>query len=306
MRKVESFKVATYPAVIIVFLLFAGMLFVYFTNALPALHRYGLDLYLENVWRAAEEPSEEVYGIAAAIWGSIYTSIIAILIALPLSVAYSVFVVDYAPKRLKNAFIILSDIMAGLPTIIYGIWGAFFLVPFLRDWIMKPLYDHLSFIPLFSYPPVGGYSYLSAGVLLAIMVTPFASAIIREAYNMVPFTYKEAIYSLGATRYEATKVLLGYIKPAIVSGTILAFGRAVGETVAVSLVIGNTFNLTTALFAPGYTVSSLIANQFGNAFIYEYMTSTLFAAGLILFVIGLAVNVVGLKMLKRWERDVNI
>ncbi|MDK2914873.1 MAG: phosphate transport system permease protein [Thermococcaceae archaeon] len=306
MRKVESFKVATYPAVIIVFLLFAGMLFVYFTNALPALHRYGLDLYLENVWRAAEEPSEEVYGIAAAIWGSIYTSIIAILIALPLSVAYSVFVVDYAPKRLKNAFIILSDIMAGLPTIIYGIWGAFFLVPFLRDWIMKPLYDHLSFIPLFSYPPVGGYSYLSAGVLLAIMVTPFASAIIREAYNMVPFTYREAIYSLGATRYEATKILLGYIKPAIISGTILAFGRAVGETVAVSLVIGNTFNLTTALFAPGYTVSSLIANQFGNAFIYEYMTSTLFAAGLILFVIGLAVNVVGLKMLKRWERDVNI
>lgn len=197
MRKVESFKIATYPAVIIVFLLFAGMLFVYFTNALPALHRYGLDLYLKNVWRAAEEPSEEVYGIAAAIWGSVYTSLIAILIALPLSVAYSVFVVDYAPKRLKNAFIILSDVMAGLPTIIYGIWGAFFLVPFLRDWIMKPLYDHLSFIPLFSYPPVGGYSYLSAGVLLAIMVTPFASAIIREAYNMVPFTYREAIYSSG-------------------------------------------------------------------------------------------------------------
>lgn len=105
MRKVESFKIATYPAVIIVFLLFAGgMLFVYFTNALPALHRYGLDLYLKNVWRAAEEPSEEVYGIAAAIWGgSVYTSLIAILIALPLSVAYSVFVVDYAPKRLKNA-----------------------------------------------------------------------------------------------------------------------------------------------------------------------------------------------------------
>lgn len=305
MRKVESFKIATYPAVIIVFLLFAGMLFVYFTNALPALHRYGLDLYLKNVWRAAEEPSEEVYGIAAAIWGSVYTSLIAILIALPLSVAYSVFVVDYAPKRLKNAFIILSDVMAGLPTIIYGIWGAFFLVPFLRDWIMKPLYDHLSFIPLFSYPPVGGYSYLSAGVLLAIMVTPFASAIIRSLQHGA-LHVQEAIYSLGATRYEATKLLLGYIKPAIVSGTILAFGRAVGETVAVSLVIGNTFNLTTALFAPGYTVSSLIANQFGNAFIYEYMTSTLFAAGLILFVIGLAVNVVGLKMLKRWERNVSI
>ncbi|AFN03801.1 phosphate ABC transporter permease subunit PstC [Pyrococcus furiosus DSM 3638] len=306
MKKIDIFKIATYPAVIIVFLLFAGMLFLYFTNALPALHKYGLDLYLKNVWKAAEEPSKEVYGIAAAIWGSIYTSIIAIIIALPLSVAYAIFIVDYAPKKLKNFFTILSDIMAGLPTIIYGIWGAFFLVPFLRDLVMKPLYRYLSFLPFFSYPPVGGYSYFSAGVLLAIMITPFASAIIREAYNMVPLTYKEAIYSLGATRYEATKILLGYIKPAIISGTILAFGRAIGETVAVSLVIGNTFNITLALFAPGYTISSLIANQFGNAFIYEYMTPVLFAAGLTLFVIGLVVNVIGLKILKRWEESVRL
>lgn len=191
--------------------------------------------------------------------------------------------------------------MAGLPTIIYGLWGAFVLVPLLKDYVMKPLYNHLSFIPLFSFEPSTGYSFLSAGVLLGIMVTPFASAIIREAYRMVPFTYRECVYALGATRYEATKVLIGYIKPAIVAGTILAFGRAIGETVAVSLVVGNTFNIHPSLFAPGYTISSLIANQFGNAFIYRYMVSALFAAGLSLFFIGLAVNLLGIYILRRYR-----
>lgn len=170
-----------------------------------------------------------------------------------------------------------------------------------------PLYAHLSFIPLFDYPPVGGYSYLSAGVLLAIMVTPpFVSAVVREAYSMIPFTYREAAYALGATRYEATRILLGYLRPAMVSGVILAFGRAIGETVAVSLVIGNTFNMTSKLFAPGYTISSLIANQFGNAFIYSYMTPVLFAAGLALFLIGLTVNLLGIRALRRWEENVQL
>ncbi|RKX39474.1 MAG: phosphate ABC transporter permease subunit PstC, partial [Thermotogae bacterium] len=246
------------------------------------------------------------YGLAAAIWGTVYSSIIGVLIALPISVAYSIFVIDYAPKKLKNIFIIISDMMAGLPTIIYGIWGAFILVPFLQKYIMIPLYKNLSFIPIFSYPPTTGYSYFSAGVLLGIMITPFASAIIREAYQMVPFTYREAAISLGLTRYEATKILLGYIKPAIVSGMILAFGRAVGETVAVSLVIGNSFNMSVSLFAPGYTISSLIANQFGNAYIYRHMLPVLYAGGLALFIIGLIVNLIGIYLLMRWQKNVRI
>ncbi|QDA31143.1 phosphate ABC transporter permease subunit PstC [Thermococcus indicus] len=304
-RKIDTFDALTFPVVLMVFLLFAGMLFVFFTKALPAFERYGLGVYLENVWKAAEIPEEEVYGIAAALWGSVYTSVVAVTIALPISIAFSIFV-DYAPKRVRHVLVVLSDVMAGLPTIIYGIWGAFVLVPFLRDWVMKPLYDHLSFVPLFNYPPVGGYSYLSAGVLLAIMITPFVSAVVREAYSMVPFTYREAVYALGATRFEATKILIGYIKPAIISGVILGFGRAVGETVAVSLVIGNTFNMTFKLFAPGYTISSLIANQFGNAFIYHHMTSVLFAAGLALFLIGFAINMAGLRALRRWEENVQL
>ncbi len=304
--KLDSFHLITYPAVIFVFILFGWMLFTYFSSSIPAFQREGIDVYLKNLWRATEESSKEYYGVLAAIWGSIYTSLIALAVALPLSISYSIFVVDYAPKRIKNILIITSDIMAGLPTIIYGIWGAFFLVPFLKDYVMIPLYEYFSFIPIFSEKPVSGFSFLSAGVLLGIMITPFVSGVIREAYNMVPFTYRESAYSLGLTKYEATKLLIGYIKPATYSGVILGFGRAIGETVAVSLVIGNSFTLTVNIFSPGYTISSLIANQFGNSFIYGHMTPVLYAAGLFLFVVGLIINILGIYILRRWKKNVSI
>lgn len=301
-KEKDIFKISFLPFCALVFGIFTLMLIVYFAASLPIFQKEGLQIYTSNKWFAPEdEPEKEFYGVVAAIYGSLYTSILAVLISLPLSIGFAVFVIDYAPKKLKELLTVATDVMAGLPTIIYGIWGAFVLVPLLRDYIMKPLYSHLSFIPLFSFEPTTGYSFLSAGVLLGIMVTPFASSIIREAYRVIPFTYREAIYSLGATRYEATKLLVGYIKPAVIAGILLAFGRAIGETVAVSLVVGNTFNIAPSLFAPGYTISSLIANQFGNAFIYRYMVSALFAAGLSLFFIGLAVNVLGILMLRRFR-----
>ncbi|WP_202320031.1 phosphate ABC transporter permease subunit PstC [Archaeoglobus neptunius] len=297
--KVDRFKISLLSFSALIFGIFLLMLLVYFTNSIQIFQKEGVAIYTTNKWIAAEEPDKEFYGVLAALYGSIYTSIIAILISLPLSISFAVFVIDYAPKKLKEWFIIATDIMAGLPTIIYGIWGAFVLVPFLKDYVMYPLYEHLSFIPLFSFEPVSGYSFLSAGVLLGIMVTPFSSSIIREAYRMIPFKYREAAFAVGATKYEATKILLSYIKPAIVAGITLGFGRAIGETVAVSLVVGNTFNIHPSIFAPGYTISSLIANQFGNAFIYRYMVSALFAAGLSLFFVGLAVNILGIYILRR-------
>ena len=298
----DKFKLSLLPFCALVFGIFSLMILTYLTASLPILEKEGIQIYTTNVWKAVEDnPEKEFYGVLAAIYGSVYTSVLAVLVALPLSISFAVFVIDYAPSRLKEPLIVITDVMAGLPTIIYGIWGAFVLVPFLRDYVMRPLYDHLSFVPLFSFEPAGGYSFLAAGVLLGIMVTPFASSIIREAYRMIPFTYREAVFSLGATRYEATKILLGCIKPAILAGILLAFGRAIGETVAVSLVVGNTFNIHPSLFAPGYTISSLIANQFGNAFIYGYMVSALFAAGFFLFVIGLVVNVAGLIVLRRFS-----
>ncbi len=306
LRHIDSFELLTLPTVIFVLILFSYMLIVYFYMSIPIFKWEGFGIYIKNVWDASEIPNDEYYGLLAAIWGSFYTSIIAAFIALPLAISYTIFIHDFAPLKLKNLLIVLSDMMAGLPTIIYGLWGAFFLVPFLKIWVMEPLYTYLSFIPVFSYSPNTGYSYLSAGVLLSIMITPFASAIIREAYSSIPFTYREAAYSLGLTRYESTKIIFGLIRPAVISGTLLAFGRAIGETVAVSLVIGNTFNLSASLFAPGYTISSLIANQFGNASIYGHMTSALFAGGLALFLIGLVINIGGIMYLRRWKRNVKL
>jgi len=297
----DKFEIALMPFSALVFGIFALMLIIFFANSIQIFEKEGLAIYTTSRWLASEDPSLEFYGVLPAIYGSLYTSAIAISIALPLSIAYSVFVVDYVPRRIKKWLVIATDIMAGLPTIIYGIWGAFILVPFVKKYLMEPLYENFSFIPLFSYPPSTGHSFLSGGILLGVMVTPFAAAIIREAYRTIPYTYREAIYALGTTRYEATRVLIGYIKPAILAGLVLAFGRAIGETAAVSLVIGNTFNISPSLFAPGYTISSLIANQFGNAFIYKYMVSALFAAGLSLFFIGLAVNLLVFRMLRRWE-----
>ncbi|MCS7121656.1 MAG: phosphate ABC transporter permease subunit PstC [Archaeoglobaceae archaeon] len=296
----DKFKISLFPNISLIFGIFALMLIVFFLNSLPSIQKFGIELYTTNVWKAYEYEHEERYGLLAAIYGSVYTSVIALLISIPLSIGFAIFVVDFAPKKIKEPLIVITDVMAGLPTILYGIWGLFVLAPFLRDYIMIPLYKTFSYIPLFSYPPTG-YCYFTAGVLLAIMVTPFATAIVRESYRMVPRIYKEGAFALGLTKYETTKILLKYIKPAIVAGTLLAFGRAIGETVAVSLVVGNTFNVHPSLFAPGYTISSLIANQFGNAFIYDLMPSTLFAAGLSLFLIGLSVNLLGLQYLKRWR-----
>jgi phosphate transport system permease protein len=163
---------------------------------------------------------------------------------------------------------------------------------------MTPLHQYLGFIPLFSTKPIPT-NLFTAGVLLAIMITPFASSIIREAYNAVPYHLKEAAYSLGMTRWEAVKMLLGYIKSVILAGAFLALGRAMGETVAVAMVVGNTFTLPRSLFDMGYTISSLIANQFPNAEAYSYMMPALYGGALILFIVGLIINLAGLYWIRR-------
>jgi len=245
----DRFKILLLPSVSLAFGILLLMLITFFLNSWPIFEREGLAIYTSNIWRASEIPEEEFYGILAAIYGTVYTSLIAILIATPISIGLAVFVVDIAPRKIRELIVISTDIMAGLPTILYGIWGIFVLAPILSNFMVF-LHDSFPFIPLFSYRNPTGYSFLTAGILLAIMVTPFATALIREAYAAIPPIYREGAHSLALTRYEATKLLLGYIKPAILAGILLAFGRAVGETVAVSLVIGNSFNIHPSLSPP--------------------------------------------------------
>ena len=273
-------------------------------NSLPIFVREGLGFITSNIWRPSETDYRiEYYGILSPIIGTLYTSLIALVIALPASIALTVFVNEYVPHRFKTLIVNLIEVMAGLPTVLYGLWGAFILAPLLRDYVMVPLNNYLWFIPIFSCKPTTPSTMFTAGVVLAIMVTPFITSIIREAYESIPLSYREAALGIGATKYEYVKIMLSMIKPAILAAVLLGFGRAAGETVAVSMTIGNSFSLPTCLFEPGYTISSLIANQFGNAGFYHYMTYALFGAGLILLMIGLALNSIGLYVLRRWRKS---
>jgi len=273
-------------------------------NSLPIFVREGLGFITSNIWRPSETDYRiEYYGVLSPIIGTLYTSLIALVIALPASIALTVFVNEYVPHRFKTLIVNLIEVMAGLPTVLYGLWGAFILAPLLRDYVMLPLNNYLWFIPIFSCKPTTPSTMFTAGVVLAIMVTPFITSVIREAYESIPLSYREAALGIGATKYEYVKIMLSMIKPAILAAVLLGFGRVAGETVAVSMTIGNSFSLSSCLFEPGYTISSLIANQFGNAGFYHYMTYALYGAGLILLMIGLALNSIGLYVLRRWRKN---
>ncbi|MCE4621447.1 MAG: phosphate ABC transporter permease subunit PstC [Desulfurococcales archaeon] len=267
-------------------------------KSIPALREYGIDLYTTNEWRPSENKPGE-YGLLAAIYGTLASTVIAVAIALPLSISLAVTIEELAPRKIREALIFVSDVAAGFPTVVFGLWGIDILIPFLRDRVMAPLHEGLGFIPLFSCRPLSGASLLAAGILLAFMITPFMSALVREAYRMIPVHLKEAAVSLSAAWYQYIRLMLGMIRPAILAALLLGFGRAAGETVAVSLVVGNSFSLTACMFAPAYTISALIANQFGNAAYYPLMPEVLFAGSLLLILIGLVLNQLGISLMER-------
>ncbi len=282
--------------------LLAAFAVTFFAKAEPIFEKEGLGVYVWNVWRAVEgNPEAEEYGLAAAIYGTVYVAVIAVLVSLPLSTALALLVSEYLPgRRLRETVAALTDAMAALPTIVYGLWGVAVLAPLLRDYVMMPLYECCGWFPLFSYQPTTGQSILTAGVLMGIMSVPYVASMIREAYAMIPNNLREAVYALGATKSEAVRILLGYIKPVAIAAALLGFGRAAGETVAVSLVVGNSFTVSISPFAPGYTIAALIANQYCNAYLYTYMESALYAGGLMLLLIGVVVNILGVTMMNRW------
>lgn len=297
----RSFKALVTPAALIssaiLLILFAVLLY----YSLPALRTYGLSLITSSTWKPVEGAPGE-YGLLIPLAGTLASALIAVGIALPLALASVVFTEELIPQsmaRAREAFVTMIDVMTGLPTIVYGLWGAAVLAPLLGGTLYQWLYEALSFIPLFSCRPATGSTILTAGIILAIMITPFIYAVVRESYRQIPRTYKEAALALGTTRYEYTRIMMGMAKPAILAGALIGFGRAAGETVAVALVVGNTFNMPTCLLTPSYTISSLIANQFANAQLYPYMLNALVAGGLILLLLGIASNILGIMYLRR-------
>ena len=254
-------------------------------QSMLSIEHFGWRFWQTDVWN----PVAGEFGARPFIWGTLYSSVLALLIAAPISLGIAIYISELCPAWLQRPLVFLTELLAAIPSIVYGLWGVFILVPFVRQLqIATP--DWMRSIPLFSGPPLG-VGMLSAGLILAIMVIPFSSSIAREVLRSVPQAQREGAYALGATRWEAIRMALFYARTGIVGAVMLGFGRALGETMAVTMVIGNNPQISLSLFAPQYTMAAVLANEFAEAAEDLYLHA-LVEIGLVLFVITLIVNVI--------------
>lgn len=269
-----------------------------------SISQFGPGFLIGTKWDAVHE----IFGALPFIYGTLLTSAIALLIGLPISLGVAIFISEKLKAHQTFGYLLgtLVDLLAAVPSVIYGLWGVLILAPLLRDYVEMPLHNSLGFIPLFSGTPFG-FNFFTAGIVLAIMVIPTMSAVSRDVLSAVPNSQREAMYSLGATDWEVTqKSVLPYARSGIFGAFVLGLGRAVGETMAVTMVIGNIPTITANLFSGGYTLSSLIANEFGESSgIYQ---SAIIEIGLILFLTALLINVLARLLLWRMShgRQVNV
>ena len=266
-------------------LIVAGIAFELSREAVESINKFGFSFWRTETW----DPVAGEFGALPFIWGTLYSSILALVIAAPVALGIAVFLSELCPARLQQPIVFLTELLAAIPSIVYGLWGVFVLVPAVRA-IQVATPDFLRAVPLFSGPPVG-VGMLAAGLILAVMVIPFSSSVAREVLKAVPRAQREAAYALGATRYEAIKSALFYGRTGIMGAVMLGLGRALGETMAVTMVIGNSPRISASLFAPQYTMAAVIANEFTEADTELYL-SALVEIGLVLFIITLAVNVI--------------
>jgi phosphate transport system permease protein len=262
-----------------------------------SLGRFGLSFISERIW----DPVAEKFGAATFIYGTAVTSVIALLIAVPLGIGIAIFLVEMAPRAVRDVAGFLVELLAAIPSIVYGLWGLFVLAPIVREGLAPALRATLGFLPFFTGPSYG-LGMLTAGLILAVMVLPFIAAVSRDVLSAVPQMQREGSLALGATKWETIwHVVLPYGRAGISGAVILALGRALGETMAVTMVIGNSPQIVASIFAPGYTMSSVIANEYSEASGQLYLSS-LTELGLLLFVVTFAVNGVARLLIWRMSR----
>lgn len=275
-------------------LLLAGIALQIGRLSLPALKSFGWGFLTTQVWN----PVSDIFGAGSFIYGTIVSSAIAILVAFPVSVGVALFLNELAPARVAAAFGFLVEMLAAIPSVVYGLWGIFVLSPWLRATIQPILIEHLGFLPIFRGPAYG-VSMFTAGVVLAIMIVPTIAAICREVFRAIPLSQREAALALGATRWETIRVsVLKSSRVGILGAVILGLGRALGETMAVTMVIGNRNEIAASLFAPAQTMASVIANEYAEA-TSDLHLSALAAVGLILFVLSFLINSIARIMVWR-------
>ena len=245
---------------------------------------FGWSFWQTDVW----DPVAGEFGARPFIWGTLYSSVLALLISTPIALGIAIFISELAPASMRRPLVFLTELLAAIPSIVYGLWGIFVLVPAVRQLqIATP--EWLRSVPLFSGPPLG-VGMLSAALILAIMVIPFSSSVAREVLKAVPQSQREGAYALGATRWEAIRMALFYARTGIVGAIMLGFGRALGETMAVTMVIGNNPQISASLYAPQYTMAAVLANEFAEATNDLYLHA-LVEIGMVLFIMTLIINV---------------
>jgi phosphate transport system permease protein len=297
------FRHLTRAAAIAVLVILSGIIVALIHGSWPALSTFGPTFLVDDTWN----PVTEKFGAIAPIYGTIVTSSIAMLIAVPVGLFIALFLTELCPMWLRRPIGIAIELLAGIPSIIYGIWGLFVFAPFLQQTLQPLLIGVFGEVPvlstLFAGPPYG-IGILTAGLILAIMVLPFITSISRDVFEAVPPMLKEAAYGLGCTTWEVSRyVVLPYTRVGVIGGIMLGLGRALGETMAVTFVIGNAHRISSSILAPGTTISATIANEFTEA-VGDLYTSALIALGLILFVITFIVLAVARYMLLRVEKRI--
>ena len=294
------YEILTTACALVVPALVIAIAIAIFAAAWPAFAKVGLSIVSSSDW----DVGAGKFGAAPAIFGTLVSSVVALIIATPLAIGVAIFLSEFSPKWLRQPIGFLVDLLAAVPSVVYGLWGIFVLLPLLREQVMPFLRDtlHLGATPFFTGPAYGP-SMLAAGIILAIMALPYISSVSREVLLAVPRSQREAALALGATRWEMIRdAVIPYAKSGIIGGIMLGLGRALGETMAVTMVIGNRLEISASLFSPGYTMASLIANQFGEA-TSDLHLSALMAVGAILFVITLIVNAVARWLVWQVSRE---
>jgi phosphate transport system permease protein len=295
-----TFRGTTRFFAIVVLLVMAGLLLTLLDGAWPALRQFGPGFVIGRDWN----PVRERFGALTTIYGTLVTSAIALLLGVPISFGIALFITELCPRWLRRPLSTAIELLAAIPSIIYGMWGLFVLAPFLADHFQPWATRHLGAWPLvgrlFQGPPLG-IGVFTASLILAIMVIPFISAVMRDVFETVPSVLKESSYALGSTTWEVIwNIVLPYSRVGVAGGIMLGLGRAMGETMAVTFVIGNAHDLSASLFMPGNTISSTLANEFTEA-VGDLYTSSLIGLGLILFVITFAVIALSKWMLRKLE-----
>ena len=295
------FRAVTFLFALLVLLILGGVIIALVEGALPALRTFGFSFVITEVWN----PVTEKFGALAPIYGTLITSAIAMLVGIPVAFGVAVFITEICPIWLKRPLATMIELLAAIPSIIYGMWGLFVLAPFVQQYIQPAIIDTLGQAPaigaLFAGPPLG-IGVLTAGFILAIMVLPFISSIMRDVFETVPAILKESAYGLGATRTEVVwHVVLPYTRIGVVGGIMLGLGRALGETMAVTFVIGNAHRISASILQPGTTISASLANEFTEAF-GDLYRSSLIALGFILFIITFIVLAIAKLLLLRLQQ----